>query len=35
MGPIGIDYAYGFDKIDVFGNPDPGWKFHFRLGQYF
>jgi len=35
MGPIGIDYAYGFDKVDIFGNPDPGWKFHFRLGQYF
>jgi outer membrane protein insertion porin family len=35
LGPIGLDYAYGFDRIDVFGNPDPGWKFHFRLGNFF
>jgi outer membrane protein insertion porin family len=35
LGPIGIDYAYGFDKLDLFGNPDPGWKFHFRIGQFF
>ncbi len=35
MGPIGIDYAYGFDKIDILGNPDPSWKFHFRIGQFF
>jgi outer membrane protein insertion porin family len=35
LGPIGLDYAYGFDRVDVFGNPDPGWKFHFRLGNYF
>ncbi|MEX0843373.1 MAG: BamA/TamA family outer membrane protein, partial [Gemmatimonadota bacterium] len=26
FGPIGIDYAYGFDK------DDPGWQFHFRMG---
>ena len=26
FGPIGIDYAYGFDK-DV-----PGWQLHFRMG---
>ncbi|MDH3456413.1 MAG: outer membrane protein assembly factor BamA [Gemmatimonadota bacterium] len=35
LGPIGIDYAYGFDKVDIFGNPQPGWKFHFKLGQFF
>ncbi len=35
LGPIGLDYAYGFDRIDVNGNGDPGWKFHFRLGQFF
>ncbi len=35
LGPIGIDYAYGFDRVDVFGNPNPGWKFHFRLGNFF
>jgi len=26
FGPIGLDYAYGFDK------PLPGWQFHFRMG---
>jgi outer membrane protein insertion porin family len=35
LGPIGIDYAYGFDRVDQFGNPDPKWKFHFRLGNVF
>jgi len=29
FGPIGIDYAYGFDKTE------PGWQLHFRLGQGF
>jgi outer membrane protein insertion porin family len=35
LGPIGIDYAYGFDKVDLLGNPDPSFKFHFRLGNFF
>lgn len=35
LGPIGLDYAYGFDKTDGFGNPKPGWKFHFKLGNFF
>jgi outer membrane protein insertion porin family len=26
FGPIGIDYAYGFDKLE------PGWQLHFRMG---
>ncbi len=26
FGPIGLDYAYGFDKTS------PGWQLHFRLG---
>lgn len=26
FGPIGLDYAYGFDQ------PDPGWQLHFRMG---
>ena len=26
FGPIGLDYAYGFDKAV------PGWQLHFRLG---
>ena len=29
FGPIGLDYAYGFDK-DV-----PGWQLHFKFGQGF
>lgn len=26
FGPIGLDYAYGFDR------PVPGWQLHFRMG---
>lgn len=29
FGPLGLDYAYGFDK------DDPGWKLHFKFGQGF
>jgi outer membrane protein insertion porin family len=29
FGPLGVDYAYGFDK------PEPGWQFHFKLGPGF
>jgi outer membrane protein insertion porin family len=35
LGPIGLDFAYGFDRVDIYGKPDPGWKFHFRLGNMF
>ncbi|HYT69779.1 MAG TPA: outer membrane protein assembly factor BamA [Gemmatimonadales bacterium] len=35
LGPIGIDWAYGFDRIDVLGRPAPGWKLHFKLGNFF
>ncbi len=35
VGPLGIDYAYGFDRRNAFGEPDPGWKLHFRFGQIF
>ncbi|HET7038481.1 MAG TPA: outer membrane protein assembly factor BamA [Gemmatimonadales bacterium] len=35
LGPIGIDYAYGFDRVDLEGNPNPGWKLHFKLGNIF
>ncbi|MFO7893536.1 MAG: outer membrane protein assembly factor BamA [Longimicrobiales bacterium] len=27
FGPLGLDYAYGFDKTA------PGWQLHFRFGQ--
>lgn len=29
FGPIGLDYAYGFDKAN------PGWRLHFRMGPGF
>jgi outer membrane protein insertion porin family len=35
VGPLGLDYAYGFDRRDIFGRPNPGWKLHFRFGQVF
>lgn len=35
LGPLGVDYAYGFDRRDAAGRPDPRWQLHFRLGQVF
>ena len=35
LGPIGIDLGYGLDRLDTAGNPAPGWKLHFKLGQFF
>lgn len=35
LGPLGLDYAYGFDRTDASGKPAPGWKFHFKLGNFF
>jgi outer membrane protein insertion porin family len=35
FGPVGIDYAYGFDRRDVLGRPNPGWQLHFRFGQLY
>ena len=35
LGPLGIDYAYGFDRRDASGLPAPKWQLHFRLGQIF
>ena len=29
FGPIGLDYAYGFDR------PEPGWQLHFKMGPNF
>ena len=29
FGPMGLDYAYGFDKSE------PGWQLHFKFGQTF
>lgn len=35
LGPIGVDLAYGFDKIDLAGRPSPGWMFHIKVGNLF
>jgi outer membrane protein insertion porin family len=40
LGPLGLDWAYGFDRLarDPVTNqvrPDPRWQLHFRLGQLF
>lgn len=35
LGPLGLDFAYGFDRTDVAGRPAPGWKMHFKLGNFF
>jgi outer membrane protein insertion porin family len=35
LGPIGVDLAYGFDKVDSSGKPAPGWQIHFKLGNFF
>ncbi len=35
LGPLGIDLGYGFDRVDALGRPTPGWKMHFKLGQFF
>jgi len=35
FGPMGLDYAYGFDRRDIIGRPDPGWQLHFKFGQIF
>lgn len=35
LGPIGIDLGYGLDRLDEAGRAAPGWKFHFKLGQFF
>jgi outer membrane protein insertion porin family len=35
LGPLGLDWAYGFDRVDALGRPDPKWQLHFKLGQLF
>jgi len=35
LGPIGIDLGYGFDRVSRTGAPDPSWKLHFKLGNFF
>ena len=33
LGPIGIDWAYGFDRKDALGHRAPAWKLHVRVGS--
>lgn len=34
FGPLGLDYAYGFDRVNPrTGEAEPGWKLHFRFGN--
>ncbi|HET7584607.1 MAG TPA: outer membrane protein assembly factor BamA [Gemmatimonadaceae bacterium] len=35
LGPLGLDWAYGFDQVDALGRPDPHWEIHFRIGNLF
>ena len=35
LGPLGLDWAYGFDRLNDQGRRDPKWKLHFKLGQLF
>jgi outer membrane protein insertion porin family len=35
FGPLGLDYAYGFDRRALDGTPDPKWQLHFKFGQFF
>jgi outer membrane protein insertion porin family len=35
LGPLGVDLGYGLDRLDILGQPNPGWKLHFRLGNFF
>jgi len=32
LGPLGLDWAYGLDRVDAFGRAAPKWQLHFRLG---
>lgn len=35
FGPLGLDYAYGLDRLDEQGRRAPKWQLHFRFGQLF
>jgi outer membrane protein insertion porin family len=34
LGPLGLDLAYGFDRTNLAGRPAPGWKLHFKIGNF-
>jgi outer membrane protein insertion porin family len=34
LGPLGLDYGYGFDRVDPLTRQNhPQWQLHFRLGN--
>jgi outer membrane protein insertion porin family len=35
LGPLGLDWGYGFDRVDANGVKAPAWQLHFKLGQLF
>lgn len=35
LGPLGLDWAYGFDRVNAQGQRDPKWQLHFKLGNFF
>jgi len=35
LGPLGLDLGYGFDRVNGLGQPIPGWKLHFKIGNFF
>ena len=35
LGPLGLDWAYGLDRVNAAGRREPKWMLHFRLGQMF
>ena len=35
IGLLGLDYAYGFDRVTTSGRRVPSWNFHFRFGNFF
>jgi outer membrane protein insertion porin family len=36
LGQLGLDYGYGFNRLDVLGRPNRGaWQLHFNFGPMF
>lgn len=35
LGPLGLDWGYGFDRTDNLGRPAPAGQLHFKFGQFF
>ncbi len=35
LGQLGLDYGYGFDRVDALGRDRDSWNLHFNFGQMF